>query len=76
MGKKSKSKTRNVEAPFRLPKKAKQVTGNAAKLKKLGELKKAQKVVDKIHDENSKRFTKEDKAFTKVRILREQLGID
>jgi hypothetical protein len=73
----AKGKRNTVSSPvFKLPKKAKQVTGNATKLKKLAELKKAQKVVDNIHKENSKRFTKEDKAFTKVRILREQLGID
>lgn len=64
------------EAPFRLPKKAKQVTGNTTKLKKLAELKKVNKQIDKIHTVDHKRFEQNDKIFTKARVLREQLGID
>lgn len=60
----------------RNPKKSKQVTGNAVKLKKLAELKKVNKEIDKIHKVDSKRFDAQDKIFTKARVLREQLGID
>ena len=69
-------KTRGTsEAPFRLPKKAKQVTGNTTKLNKLAQLKKVNKQIDKIQKVDQKRFEKNDKLFTKARVLREQLGI-
>jgi len=58
------------------PKKAKQVTGNTTKLKKLAELKKVNKQIDKVHKEDHKRFDKEGKVFRKARVLREQLGIE
>lgn len=58
------------------PKKAKQVTGNTTKLKKLAELKKVNKQIDKVHKEDHKRFEKDEKLFKKSRVLREQLGIE
>ncbi len=57
-------------------KKAKQVTGNTMKLKKLAELKKVNKEIDKIHKADSKRFDKSDKMFNKRRKLQQQLGIE
>ena len=70
------TKKRNTIAAPRMPKKAKQVTGNATKLKKLAELKKVNKAIDKIHKADNKRFEKSDKLYTKSRKLREQLGIE
>lgn len=67
---------KNTVSPFKMPKKAKQVTGNATKLKKLAELKKVNIQIDKVTKESNKRFAKEDKMFTKARVLREQLGIE
>ena len=58
-----------------MPKKAKQVTGNTTKLKKLAELKKVNKQIDDIHRADDKRFKKSDKLYSKSRKLREQLGI-
>lgn len=49
-------------------KKAKAVSGNSQKLKKLAELK-------KVNTELDKRFTVSDKLFTKQQKLKEQLGI-
>lgn len=49
-------------------KKAKAVSGNSQKLKKLAELK-------KVNAELDKRFTVSDKLFTKQQKLKEQLGI-
>lgn len=57
-------------------KKAPQVKGNKMKVKKLGELKKVQKDIDKIFKTDQKRFEKNDKLFNKARKLKEQLGID
>ena len=62
--------------PFKPPKKAKQVTGNATKLKKLTELKKVNKQIDKVNKADQKRFESQDKLFTKRRKLEEQLGIE
>lgn len=71
------AKRNNTTAPsFKLPKKAKQVTGNTTKLKKLAELKKVNKQIDKVQKENDKRFDGNEKLFKKSRVLREQLGID
>lgn len=68
---------RNKEAQiFKPPKKAKQVTGNTIKLKKLAELKKVNKQIDKVHKDESKRFEGNEKLFKRSRLLREQLGID
>lgn len=60
----------------RMPKKAKQVTGNKTKLSKLDQLKKVNKEIDKQRKLDDKRFTKMDRLFTKSRKLKEQLGID
>ena len=49
-------------------KKAKAVSGNSQKLKKLAELK-------KVNAELDKRFAVSDKLFTKQQKLKEQLGI-
>ncbi len=57
-------------------KKAKQVTGNANKIKKLGELKKVNKQIGQLHKADNKRFEANEKLFDKSRKLREQLGID
>lgn len=57
-------------------KKAKQVTGNAGKLKKLGELKKVSKQLDKLFKPDRARDRKMDKLFKKKDKLRQQLGID
>jgi len=71
------AKRNNTTAPvLKLPKKAKQVTGNTTKLKKLAELKKVNKQIDKVHKEDHKRFDRNEKLFNKSRVLREQLGID
>ena len=61
---------------LRRPKKAKQVSGNATKLKKLVELKKVNREIDKTRKADDKRFDRQDKLFTKARKLREQLGIE
>jgi len=66
--------TIRISSPSR--KKAKQVTGNANKIKKLAELKKVNKQIDVIHKVNQKRFEANDKLFSKSQKLREQLGID
>lgn len=62
------------------PKKAKQVTGDKAKIKKLAELKKVTRQLDKLTGvEIPKRTAKEikiDKLFGKRQKLREQLGIE
>lgn len=60
----------------RQPKKAKQVTGNTTKLKKLKELKTVNKQIDKSNKANDKIFQKSDKLFNKRRKLQQQLGID
>ena len=64
------------EANIGTRRKAKQVTGNATKLKKLKELKTVNKQLDKVFKNDQKRFEKSDKLFTKARKLKEQLGID
>ena len=61
---------RNVAV--RKPKKEKQVTGNAMKLKKLTELKKVNKEIDKLQKQG---FAKTEKMFAKRMKLQEQLGI-
>ena len=68
----------NVNTPVnaRTPKKAKQVTGNATKIKKLAELKKVTKEIDQAHKTDMKRFERSDKLFNKARKLKQQLGID
>ena len=55
--------TIRISGPSR--KKAKQVTGNANKIKKLAELKKVNKPIDQIHKANHKRFEANDKLFNK-----------
>lgn len=57
-------------------KKAKQVTGNAGKLKKLGELKKVTSQIDKLVKPDAAKEKKIDKLFKQKRKLKEQLGID
>lgn len=63
------------------PKKAAQVKGDKMKVKKINELKKVTKQLDKMFgvDKPIKRSAKEikiDKLFDKKQKLREQLGID
>lgn len=60
----------------RMPKKAKQVSGNATKLKKLGELKKVNAKINEIFKAQNKRFEIEKKLYNKRRKLQEQLGIE
>lgn len=57
------------------PKKMKQVTGEKNKIKKLNELKKVNKEIDKTFKADSKRFERTDKLFNKKRKIEEQLGI-
>ena len=78
-----KAKRRNARAgqpvtdrPFREPPKAKQVTGDKVKLKKLGELKQVQKKIDAQFKEDDKKFRARDKLFDQKRKLEQQLGID
>ena len=64
-----------------IPKKAKQVSGDKMKVKKINELKKVTKQLDKMIgiDKPIKRSAKEikiDKLFDQKQKLREQLGID
>jgi len=68
------TKTRGVNP--RIPKKAKQVSGDATKIKKLAELKKVTKQIDKVFKADNKRFERNEKLFSKSRKLKEQLGID
>ena len=65
-----KTTKRNTASPvFRLPKKAKQVTGNANKLKKLNELQKVNNQLEERSKTSSKLFDKRNK-------LMQQLGMD
>lgn len=64
-----------ISSPSR-PKQAKQVTGNANKIKKLAELKKVNIKIDQFHNKQQKDFEKNQKMFNKSRKLRQQLGID
>lgn len=57
-------------------KKAKQVTGNKAKLKTLADLKKVNQRLDEVRKVDENRFKKIDKMFTQRRKLEEKLGID
>ena len=68
--------TKLIKANPRPRKKAKQVAGNPAKLKKLAELKKINQQIDKEKKVDEKRFNKMDNLFTKSRKLKEQLGIE
>ncbi len=71
------AKRNNTEASVvKIQKKAKQVTGNTTKLKKLTELKKVNKQIEKVFKTNNKRFERNDKLFNKAQKLKEQLGID
>jgi len=73
----AKKNTRAIsDAPFRLPKKAKPVTGNTTKLKKLAELKKVSGQLDKLFKPDRARDRTMDKLFKKKDKLRQQLGID
>lgn len=56
--------------------KAKPVTGNATKLKKLSELKKVNKELDKMFQVDRKKDSARDKLWDKQQKLREQLSID
>lgn len=58
-----------IEAPFKLPKKAKQVTGNANKLKKLNELQKVNRQLEERSKTSGKLLDKRQK-------LMQQLGMD
>lgn len=61
---------RNTASPvFKLPKKAKEVTGNANKLKKLNELQKVNNQLEERSKTSSKLFDKRSK-------LMQQLGMD
>lgn len=57
-------------------KKARQVTGDQQKIKKLDQLKKVTTKIDKIQKANQKRFEQNDKLFGEAQKLREQLGVD
>ena len=65
-----------ADRAFREPPKAKQVTGDKVKLKKLDELKQVQKKIDAQFKEDDKKFKARDKLFNEKRKLEQQLGID
>ena len=71
-----KGKNTRSEAVFKEPPKAKQVSGDKVKLKKLAELKKVTKQIDDRFKAEQKKFEKRDKLFDKQSKLRQQLGIE